>query len=247
MIEVLGAAGLLAFLVSSATIGVRLLNLARRTRGVPELALGAGFLVGCVAGYVPETIVLSTDVLSPAGESVVLAITQVAIRLAALSVLVFTWQVFRADEPWARVFTVAVAVALLMSWLAFPYTRIQADNARDLFWYDFYAVARSVAVGWGAVESLRYYRGSLRRMRLGLVDATATRRFLMWGVGLAAMTVLMASTLLAEVFGVDPAVAGWVLLESTAGLVGAAALWLTFFPGRRARVATSASGQEPPG
>jgi hypothetical protein len=144
--EILGAVGLIAFAVSSMAIGLRLLLLGRRTRGIPELAVGVGFVIGCVVGYIPETVVLSTDFMSPEREATVLAVTQVAIRLAAISVLVFTWYVFRANQAWATGFVVLVVVALAMSWVAFPYTRIYAQNSRDLFWYDFFAVARSLAL-----------------------------------------------------------------------------------------------------
>jgi hypothetical protein len=65
--------------------------------------------------------------------------------------------------------------------------------------------------------------------------AILTHRFLMWGIGLGAMTLLMASTLLASWVGVDPTVSGWVLLESSAGMTGAITLWLTFFPTRAYR------------
>jgi len=226
---------LLAFLASSIAIGLRLLFLGCRTRGVPELTLGTGFLVGCVFGYAPETVVLSSDVLSAERETAVLAVTQIAIRVAAASVLVFTWKVFRADEPWAQTFALLVAIALVMSWIAFPSTRVHATGPRELFWYDFFAVARTVALAWGSIESLAYYRTCRMRMRIGLTDPLLTNRFLLWGVGLAAMTLLMASTLLAAAVGVDPAVPGWVLLESFTGLVGAIAMWLTFFPGRSYR------------
>jgi len=47
--------------------------------------------------------------------------------------------------------------------------------------------------------------------------------------------ILGAVGLLAFAFGIDPASAGWVLLESAAGLVGASTLWLTFFPTRAYR------------
>lgn len=232
MTEMLGAVGLVAFAVSSLAIGARLLVLGRRTRGVPELAVGLGFVIGCVVGYVPETIVLSTDFISPEREATVLAVTQVAIRLAAISVLVFTRHVFRPHDAWALGLATLLVVALAMSWVAFPYTRIYAENWRELFWYDFFAVARSIALAWGAAESLIYYAKSRRRMRLGLAQALVSNRFLLWGIGLASLTLLMASTLLASLVGVDPAVSGWVLLESFAGLVGASALWLTFFPNR---------------
>ena len=122
-----------------------------------------------------------------------------------------------------------------MSWLAFPYTRVFAQDARQLFWYDFFAVARSAAIAWGATESILYYRKSLKRTRLGITDPVVTNRFLLWGIGLASMTMLMASTLLASAAGIDPAESRWVLLESLAGLVGACTLWLTFFPNQSYR------------
>jgi hypothetical protein len=230
VIAILGAAGLVAFLVSSLAVGVRLLYLGRRTRGIPELSIGTGFVVGAVVGYVPETIVLSTDLLSPARGEMVLAVTQVAIRLAAFCIALFTWRVFRAKEPWAAGVFGALSLALLVSYLAFPSTRIYATSSSELFWYDLFAVARTACLGWGAVESLRYYARARRRLRIGLLDPLVANRFLLWGIGLSSTTLLMATTLFAAAFGIDPAVPGWVLLESLAGLVGAASIWLTFFP-----------------
>ena len=87
MVDILGAVGLLAFLFASVSIGIRLLRLGLQTRGVPELSIGTGFVVGCVFGYVPETIVLSTDLIAANREATVLAMTQVAIRIAAASAL----------------------------------------------------------------------------------------------------------------------------------------------------------------
>ncbi len=40
----------------------------------------------------------------------------------------------------------------------------------------------------------------------------------------------MGTTIWASALGVDPTVAGWILLESLLGLVGAVSFWLTFFP-----------------
>lgn len=239
MIQALGAIGLVAFLISSVAIGVRLLVVGARRRAVPELAVGAGFLIGAVAGYVPETIVLSTDFLAVDAERTILAVTQIAIRLAAVAVLVFTVAVFRRGSPVALATGAVLVGALLVSWLAFPSTQIYARSPRDQLWYDVFTVARSLTAGWGSVESLLYWSRARRRTRLGMADPLVTDRFLLWGLGLFAMTLLMASTLLARAAGVDPAAYGWVLLESLTGLSGAAALWLTFFPTRayRARVA----------
>lgn len=236
MIEELGAAGLVCFAIASIAIGGRCLLLARRTRGVPELAIGLGFAIGAVVGYVPETIVLSTDLASPEIEARVLAITQLAIRFAAVAVMAFTLHVFRRREGWARVFSALILAALAVSWLLFPYTRVQAETPADIFWYDVFAVARSLPMAWGSLESFLYYRKARRRSALGLTDALLTNRFLLWSAGLGCMTLLMATTLFAAAVGVDPARYEWVLLESLVGMVGAVTLWLTFFPSRAYRV-----------
>jgi hypothetical protein len=243
MLEMVGAIGLVAFLVSSVCIGVRCLLLARRTRGVPELAIGLGFVIGAVIGYVPETIVLSTDVLPRALETRVLAVTQVAIRCAAVSVLVFTVRVFRPAEAWARFAVGVLLVALAASWLVFPYTRVYAQAASDRLWYDVFAVARTAPLVWGAIEAALYHRKLRRRLRLGLADPLVADRFRLWSIGLGAMSLLMASTILAPAVGVDPAAPGWVLLESLAGLVGAVALWLAFFPSRAYRASVARRAQ----
>jgi len=230
MIEVLGALGLLAFLVSSVTIGVRLLMIGSRTGNVPEIALGLGFVVGAVVGYVPETIVLSTDLMSPEVETSVLAVTQVALRGAPIAILVFTIAVFRPSELWARAFGALILAALVVSWVAFPNTRIFAQSQTDVFWYDVFAVFRSLAAAWGATESFLFYRRAKLQVKLGLVSPLLADRFLLWGLGLTALTALLGTTIWAALLGIDPSTSGWVLLESLLGSIGAFTLWLTFFP-----------------
>lgn len=230
MIEVLGALGLLAFLISSVTIGVRLLMFGARTGNVPEIAIGLGFVVGAVVGYVPETIVLSTDLMSPEVESAVLAVTQIALRGAPVAILVFTIAVFRPSETWARALGAVILAALVVSWIAFPNTRIYAQNTMDVLWYDVFAVFRSLAAAWGATESFLFYRRARLQVRLGLISPLLADRFLLWGLGLTALTALLGTTIWAALLGIDPATSGWVLLESLLGSIGAFTLWLTFFP-----------------
>jgi len=232
LVEILGALGLVAFAVSSICVGARCLVRGIRSRALPELSVGIGFLVGVLLGYLPETIATSTDLLSSNLSSAVLLGTQVAIRIAALAVMVFTIAVFHRDDALGLGLFLLVVLALVASWIAFPHFASHAESPRDRLWYEVFAVARSFAVAWGAAESLAYYRKSLRRVRIGLADPVVTDRFGLWGLGLAALAGLMASTTLAAVAGVDPTSFGWVLLESTLGLVGALCLWLAFFPPR---------------
>lgn len=227
---ILSAVGLVLYGVASLVAGIRLLVLSCRTHGLPELSLGAGLVVGVVAGYVPETVVLATDWFPPAQERAILAVTQVAIRFAALAILFFTWRVFQPDARWARGVFFGLLTALVASWLAFPYTQIQALTLAERIWYEVFAVARSACLAWGALEAFRCWRTGLRRGRLGLADAMVTNRFLLWSIALGASAVLMGSTIWAGLAGADPSSPAWVLCESLVGSLGAVGLWLTFFP-----------------
>ena len=51
MIDLLGLVGFGAFLAVSAVVGFRLLLLARRTRRLPELAIGLNFVFAGLVGY----------------------------------------------------------------------------------------------------------------------------------------------------------------------------------------------------
>lgn len=231
MLAVLGVVGVAAYGLVSVLVGARLLRLAARSGQLPEAALGAGLLVGVLLGYLPETLVTSTDWASPTVRGAVLAGTQIGIRLAALSILFFTWRVFRRDEAWARLLGGGIALAMAASWVGFPSFHADIESRSDWLWYEVFVVSRFLALAWGATESAREYRASRLRLRLGLADPAVSRRFLLWAVALGASALLMGSTLWAELSGVDPTAAGWVLLESAFGLVGAVALWLTFLGG----------------
>ncbi len=235
MFEILGAVGLLAFAVSSVSVGVRCIVRGVATGAVPELSVGVGFVVGVLFGYVPESLATSTELFSQELSSTILASTQVAIRVAAIAVMVFTLSVFGGGRPVRWAVFGSLVVALVASWVAFPSYLAQAETPRDALWYEVFSVARSLAVAWGAAESFAYYRMAVRRRSLGLSDPVVTNRFLLWAIGLASLTGLMASTTLAKAVGVDPTAYTWLLLESSMGLVGAVALWLAFFPSRRYR------------
>jgi len=230
LIEILGALGLLAFAVSSVSVGVRCTLRGLKTGAAPELSVGIGFLVGVLVGYLPESVVTSTELFSAEASKTILMVTQIAIRVAAICVMVFTVSVFNRRRPLGMGLCVGILAALVASWIAFPHYVTYADGPDDLFWYEVFSIARSVAVAWGAAESLAYYRKCVRRRSIGLADPMVTNRFLLWGIGLVSLTGLMASTTLAKLAGIDPTAYGWVLLESTLGLIGAVSLWLAFFP-----------------
>lgn len=230
MLEAIGAVGVVAYAVVSLGVGVRLLALWRRTRQLPELAIGAGFFVGVLFGYVPENLALSTELVAGPARAWVLGVAQVAIRIAALAILVFTWRVFRPREAWAAGLVALVGLVLVGSWIVFPSSEALAHTPSERAASLSFSLSRSLCLVWGAAESALYWRAGVRRLRLGIADALVTDRFRLWSVALLASALIMASTLIARLVGVDATAAGWLLGESVVGLVAAAATWLTFFP-----------------
>lgn len=230
MLEVLGVAGVLAFALASVVVGVRLLALWRRTRSLPELALGTGFVVGVLFGFLPENLVLSTDLLPPAAERSLLAAAQIAIRITALALLVFTWRVFRPTEIWSAALVAVLSVTLFVTWFAFPLTLAAAETRVERIWCEIYTTSRTLCLLWGALESGLYWLRGRRRVRLRLADPLLVNRFLLWSIALAGTSGLMFSSTLAIWLGRSATEASWVLGESLVGLVAAVSVGLAFFP-----------------
>jgi hypothetical protein len=100
------------------------------------------------------------------------------------------------------------------------------------FWDPVAVAGFALAFGWMAVESLRYHALLRRRLALGLADPVVTNRFLVWGAGAAATSVLVlllmglylqGITLLANSLSAS-------VLVTVSGLVMSVVPWLTFAP-----------------
>lgn len=245
LLELVGIAGLAAFLVSSLAVGLHLLALARRTRAFPELAMGSGFVVGGFLGYVPETLALATGWVPLHWQPWVLLEAEAAIAFSALAMALFTWRVFRPRAPWAPPLVAGVAVLLAAGVLAFPAPVSRAATPAELQLALATALLRCACFAWASLESLRYYRAMQRRARLGLADPVLAQRFGLWSAGAGAAALLASTPFLSRgLFGTSADTPPWMVTESALGLLAAAALWLAFFPPQtyRRRVA----GDAPP-
>lgn len=233
----------LLYLGVALIVGIRLLQLARRTGSKPERWLGLQFTLGSGIAY-PVLIsgVLSASRSVQAGVPVethaswMVALGFLGLDVAVVFLLLFVRTVFRANDAWAGRLVwagglyAAVAYAVLAG--SGEFARPTLNSAPYWFHYS----ATSWVIVWGAFEALRYYALMRRRMKLGLADAVVTNRFLLWGTGsvcgvLIALVAVTPQLLSGPGDPSAPIVASAALtVMSLLGIVAVGLYWLTFFP-----------------
>jgi hypothetical protein len=225
----LGIAGIAVFFVVGLLVSLRLLGLARRTRRAPELLAGLGLLGIGPLGFC----VLMAGVLlfrgTPLGQS--LRITGLGLQaLGFVASVVFTCRVFRPGSDWARALATAMIAGLLVTFVA---CALQPTRAGGMLLHNHLdAWIKILCLGWGALESLCYWRVTQQRVALGIADPLVSASFLLWGISLASGAfgfALIYAALLTlqpgELLG-----ARIQLAMSACGLVTAAGLYLAFLP-----------------
>lgn len=244
MAEILGGIAFGAFLAVSLALGVRLLGLARRTRKLPELAIGLNFLLAGAIGY---GLLLAAESLRllPApwdGRGSFAGVT--AISLGAGFVGLFSRAVFRPESRAA-----ALVLAGLIGWLALGVVGswvLHVERVTDGAgaWLGRWGpnVGLLLAFGWAAIEPLLFHRLLRRRLRIGIGDPLVANRMLLWGVGSGAIAVVAGIHLVAQILGHYELPQSLIGVVSLLVLTTAVAEWLAFFPPRawRARFAASA-------
>jgi hypothetical protein len=218
-----------------AIVGVRLLAIARRTRQLPEAALGIAFLLLGAIGY-PMTTAARRGVL-PGDEAnaALMGLGLLVQDVACLGVYVMTAHTFRAGAGWARTLAVVAGLAFAASWLGQAATDGFAPHSTSgPYWLGF--AARTLAFGWACVESARQYGLAARRLSLGLVDPLVANRFLLFSLGMggvfAAFLVFLVGTLTTDNVGESRAV---LAATGCVGVATAIPTWLAFLPPARYR------------
>jgi hypothetical protein len=234
-VQALAGFCLLLFVVVASSVGVRVLLLARRTKGRPELLMGAGMVAISGVGY-PTTIVAGFG--GPVGEMSVLgyAAGSLFTNIGIALIYAFTQQVFRAGVGWARAL-VGLGCAFMAVSLAGTTASLARAEGAELShlvargWLGFAMVGYSACFLWTAVEGLVHYRMALRRLAIGLADPVVANRFLLWGLfGLMATGINVASAA-GNVLGIDPSRSPLVLVPmGVLGAIASVAMYLAFFP-----------------
>jgi hypothetical protein len=232
-LEILGAIGGGAFILTSLVLGMRLMLLARRTRKLPEFSMGLGlFLMGGVA--YPFQVVAQVAASLPLGlRAALMAFAILCLSTGTTFFAVTTWRIFRPGSKAAAAGAPLVAGALLLFVVLQcasqgGFSALVRDRSGP-FRYHILVVA--LPVWWASFESFRYYGMLKRRLLLGLADPVVADRMRLWGMS----TLIAASTNLVSIYalftGRDPAT--WptgAAIIGAMGLAFSAHLWLAFFP-----------------
>ncbi len=224
-----------AFSLVSIMVGVRMCALARRTRQLPELLIGISFLSGIGLGY---TLYWITQLLPPPPSvaETLLLVVRWAVVVGSVTILYFTWRVFRPQEPWAGVLVGSAMTLVCLRALRVYITgemSVEQETSNPLYWLG--SVAFEASYLWSCWESYLYQRGIRRRFAHGLpADLAVATRVSLWSLGLGAAGLMHVANNVVLVIVwkttglslVDPRTN---FIQPTFGLVSAIALWAAFF------------------
>ena len=222
----------LASLALSILVCVRLLIVARRTRGTPELAMGIYQLLIVLAIAIYAALrgrFVAGDI---AGTFPWVVFANYLISLGVISLAIGVWRIYRPTQGWAMALCAGLSVWVLAgcTWTAFgdvlPST-VAATPANA-----FFVSGRSAVYVWGGVEGLRYAQMMKKRASLGLGNPMIAHQILLWGcfsltMGVLAVSALSAGWVLGDAYTLSvPA----QLITPAATFVASICLWLGFFP-----------------
>jgi hypothetical protein len=225
----------LVFIVVASVVGIRLLLLSRRTRGLPEFVLGYGLLIIVGVGY-PMALYGSTQLhADPHTARWMLALSAIPVGLGWTGVWIFLWRVFRPDSAVARGVTFGALGTMALLCVASIHRTLTTTDPTTLDFgslvYTGTSLLSMAANVWGTVESLTYHQKMRRRAEVGLGDPVVANRFLLWAVVMSSSLLSTAFPTLGAILGMDATASGPILLGSAVtGLLCSGALWLAFLP-----------------
>jgi len=175
-----------SFIVVGALIGVRMLLLARRTRGRPELLLGAGLTSLTVMTLPLITLSMMFHVGSPSFQLGLFALGLAPVVGFAASLYSFTAVVFRPQSRLARGLAPLAALAAALGIVGIVSSRAaawHADRVVSAHWSVLVMGVFVLGLTWTGIEAARYHRMLRRRVTLGLADPVVSNRFFLWSFG----------------------------------------------------------------
>ena len=228
----LSLVGIVAFTVASLVLGVKLLRLGRRTRELPELAMGASFAASGGLGF---PCIMAAALMHAAGADPTVGHWVGSVGIWCLSagsllLAIGNWRIYRPSSRAAYAGVVAMGLALAASCGA---ASISDDSApgglREVALWIALEIG-AVAFVWGAVEAFALYDTLRRRARIGLARAEVANRVLLWGIGGVAAAAMSLYSLGQRIVIGPELDDAQRMVTSIFGMVGATAVWLAFFP-----------------
>ncbi len=179
-ISVAGVALLLA-------VGARLLALSRGRMCPPEFWLGCffvlylGFSVG-MSCLLYLGLSHSDLAHSPTLGRSIHALQYLLSIAGIASLLFFTRITFRPKSMRAEALATTLIAVMLIAFCGVGYTEGFEVRVLNGTWYWIYFLAKNCVFAWLALESLRCWRHSAKRLGLGLANPLVVNRFLLWSL-----------------------------------------------------------------
>jgi hypothetical protein len=224
-----------AYVVVGLVVGVRLLLLARRTGGFPELVLGLA--ESLLAGVVPPMFIVTQVVSGP--EALVRCsafLGHLAYTVGCAVMILFTWRVFRPTEGWARAFLYASlgvlgiggGLQMANAFLAPGIAELRDPQTTAFLLMEWVSLGGFV---WTAIEAFAYHAQLRKRLSLGLVDPVVVNRILLWGVVGVGGIVAAGAPVTASVMGLNVSTdVRTRLVCAFATVISSVAIQLAFLP-----------------
>ncbi len=247
ILEAVQALGGGLFFVMSTVVGMRLLFLAHRNRGLPELLLGLSFLLAGSIGAILEVVAITASgQLQPAQVGTLLMFGKLfGVAGLTCSILFIGW-VFRRHERWAVVPAAGVIALAFVGFAGMAAAGTFSSGVNAAPWYWLELAARVGSPIWLGLEAGRYYLRMKRRTRLGLADPVVTDRFLLWTFAASFGFVLIATSIPPLVLErAHPVTMAALVVFGFAGAAATVCYWLAFFPPEayRRRIRARAAAQ----
>ncbi|MDP6540081.1 MAG: hypothetical protein QF410_11105 [Planctomycetota bacterium] len=215
---------------------LRLVRLPAEARGPADRAI-AWFFLSTAAGISLRLVAVAGGGAS-SGEAMALnALGHLCLSLACVALFVFTREVFRPTEVWARNVLWGGTLGTFATFaMLFGDGGVSNEGATSVLLANAF---RTVSYLWCFVESRRYGQLMRRRLALGLADPVVANRFSLWAVwtgGLcSALGVVLVLRVLGRIVGVGADALPLFLAPLRLALllivsVSVAAIWLSFFP-----------------
>jgi hypothetical protein len=229
--QLFGLVCIVAYCLTALVVGARLVSLARRTRGLPELMIGSSLLSGAMIGY-PATVASQFLATESSGLAWPVAATgSVGLMVATICILVAWWKIYHAATRWGP-WVVSAWAVLIAAVLVLELGRSGAELGPGANpWEPYRMIVQGGVFFATAWSGFRYHAGIRRRVRIGLADPVVANRIWLWNVAASVVTVQCAYILVVPLLSPLFDALRWMpAFYGILGLILGLCITLAFYP-----------------